>query len=112
LLASGLVGLRDDGHDRSRAERAELRGEVLIARPDPLSRRNTEPNHVNLGQRRAGQAVQALAEQCPRPMQARRVNDDELGVWPMDNTADRPARRLRFAAGNCHLRAHQGVHER
>ena len=56
----------------------------------------------------AHQAVQALAEQGPRPVQTGRVHDDQLGVRAVHDAPDGPPGGLRAAAGDGDLGCRPG----
>ena len=107
-----LIGLGDDRDDRGALERGELPGQVLVAGTDVIRRGDAEADHVDLGERGADQAVEALAEQRPRPVQAGRVDDDQLRVGPVHDAADHPPRRLRAVARDRDLGADERVGER
>ena len=89
----------------------QLAGQEPVAGADRVSGRDAEPDHVHLGQGGADQAVQALAEQRPRPVQAGRVHEDQLGVRAVHDAADHPPGGLRPVAGDRHLGADQRVRQ-
>jgi hypothetical protein len=72
----------------------------------------TEPDHVDLGQSGPDQAVQALAEQRARLVQAGRVHQDQLRVRAVHDAADHPPGGLRPVAGDRDLGTDQRVRQR
>ncbi len=112
LLPGHQIRLGDDRHDRRLAGALQRAGDEPVAGPDGLVCRDAEADDVDLGQGGADQAVQALAEQGARPVQARRVHNDQLCVGAVHDAPDGPAGGLRPAAGDRHLGSDQGVHER
>jgi len=57
-----LIALGHDGHDRRLPDVLQLAGEEPVAGPDGVAGRDAEADHVDLGERGADQAVQALPE--------------------------------------------------
>ena len=97
LLAVDQVGLGDDGDHRGLLTAAELLGDEPVARADLLVGGHAEADDVDLGQVVAHQVVEPLAEQRARPVQAGRVDEDQLRVGPVHDAADRVPGGLRPA---------------
>jgi hypothetical protein len=53
-----------------------------------------------------------LIQSGKRPVDARRIHQDHLGVTPMDNSKDAIAGGLRHRRHNGHLLAHQSIYQR
>ena len=71
-----------------------------------------KPDDVDLGQRRAHDVVEPLAEQRARLVQPRGVDQDQLGVVAVDDAADGVPRRLRPVGRDRDLLADQRVGQR
>ena len=106
-----LVDLGDQRDDR-RLELLELADDVLVARPDLLVGRHAETDDVDLGQRRAYDVVEPLAEQGARLVQPRGVDQDQLGVLAVHDAAYGVPGGLRPVGGDGDLLPHQGVGQR
>ena len=74
--------------------------------------RDAQPDDVDLGQGLAHDVVEPLAEQGARPVQPRGVDQDQLGVGPVDDPADRVPGRLRLSRRDRDLVADERVGER
>ena len=84
----------------------------LIAGADFFVGRKAEPDSVNLGQGVGHEVVEPLAQQRARPVQAGRIDQDQLCVLAVDDTADRVAGGLRLGRCDGHLLPHQRIRQR
>ena len=90
-------------------QRGDLADQVAVARADPLVGRQADPDHVDLGPGGPDDVVEPLPEQGPRLVQARGVDQHQLGVGPVHDPAHRVPGGLRLGRGDRDLAADQGV---
>ena len=109
--ARGGVDLGDDRHLPRPRVLLELLVDEPVARPDLLVGGDAEPDDVDVAEGRADDAVEPLAEQGARAVDAGGVDDDELAVRRVDDAPDGVARRLRLRRGDRDLLADEGVRE-
>src|SRR5256714_486875 len=98
------VDLGDHGHDAG-AEPGDLRGDEPVAAPDLLVGRDAQADHVDLAPRLPDEVVEPLPEQGTRPVQAGRVDEHELRVRPVQDSAYHVPRGLRLGRGDRDLLA-------
>ena len=110
-VGSHQVGLGQHRQHRGVRQPGQLPGDEAVPRPDLGVGGQQQRDHVDLGPGLADHGVQPLAEQRPGPVQAGRVDQDQLGVRPGENAAQGVPGGLRPAAGDGHLRADQRVGE-
>ena len=75
----------------ARFELGCLSGDEPVPRSDTLVRRQRDGDHVDIGQRVANLVVESLTQQGAGLVQPRRVDEDELAIGAMDDSADRRA---------------------
>ena len=102
LVTTAINGCRDRG---------QLGRDVTITGTDALVSRHTEPDDIYLAQRAANDVVEPFAQQGARTMQSRGVDDDELRVRAVDDSANRAPCRLRLVTRDRDFGADQRVRQ-
>ena len=108
LLRLGDVDLVDD-HDRVGRREA---GHPAVAGAERGGGVEHEAHDVDVAQAGAGGAVEPFAERRPRLVDARRVDEHDLGVGPVEHAHDAVPRRLRLVGDDRHLLAEDAVEQR
>ena len=110
LLGHG-IGL---GHhsDDGRARFGQVTGDEAVARADLLVGRDAEGDDIDTCQGLAHQVVETFTEKSPGTVKAGGVDQDQLGIAAVNDTAHIVAGRLRPARGDGDLGTDQGVGQR
>ena len=108
-----LVGLGDDAHQRHLGrDLADVLHDPAVTGSDFLIgwHAHTDQVHVHVGF--LDHVVEPLAQQCARPVQARGVHDDDLGLRAMHEPTDRVAGGFRLIGRDGDLLPNQGIRQR
>ena len=113
LIPGHLVDLGDDGHQRGLGRHcADLFTDPPVPRPDRLVGGNAQADDVDLRIGVADQIIEPLAQQGPWPVQTGGVDEDDLELVAVHDSANRVARGLRAVGRDRHLGTDERVHQR